>query len=110
MNEISPINFFKYYQTKSNCKIIDLREFIEYEKYHIKDTFNIPFSLLMDKYYLFLNKKYCYFLICDNGEKSSIASKFLSSKGFNVIHIIGGIRMWPGDFVNESNLKQKPVQ
>ena len=53
----------------------------------------------------FLTVFSCYFLICDNGEKSSLASKFLSSKGFNVIHIIGGIRMWPGGFVNESNRK-----
>jgi len=101
MNEISPINFFKYYQTKNQFKIIDLREFNEFEKYHIKNTINIPFSLIMEKHYLFLNKHNTYFLICNNGEKSKFASEYLNSLGYHVIYIIGGLKNWPGAFVNE---------
>lgn len=101
MQEISPINFFKYYQTKNNFKVIDLREFIEFEKYHIKHTINIPFSLIMEKHYLFLNKTNKYFLICNNGDKSKLACEYLNSLGYNVVYIIGGIKNWPGTFVNE---------
>ena len=46
MNEISPINFFKHYQTKNNFKIIDIREFNEYEKYHIKNTIKTQGTIL----------------------------------------------------------------
>lgn len=101
MNEISPMNFFKYYQTKSNFKIIDIREFNEYEKYHIKGTVNVPFGLIMEKYYLFLNKNTRYYILCDNGNKSKMATDYLSTLGYDVVYIIGGIKNWPGTFEND---------
>ena len=98
MNEISPINFFKHYQTKNNFKIIDIREFNEYEKYHIKNTINVPFELLMNKHYLFINKSTRYYIICDNGDKSKMVTDYLESLGYDVVYIIGGIKNWPGSF------------
>ena len=53
MNEISPIDFFKYYQNNLNFKIIDIRSTNEFEEYHIIDAINIPYNLLMEKHHLF---------------------------------------------------------
>lgn len=100
MTEISPINFFKAYQSNLNFKIIDVRELYDYERYHIYSSINIPLSLLLEKHYLFLNKKYIYYIICKNGAKSRIASEYLESIGYQAINIIGGLDAWPGNFAN----------
>lgn len=96
MNEISPINFFKYYQNHFNMKIIDIRKTNEYEKYHIQDSTNIPYHLLLEKHNLFMNHYHTYFIICKNGNLSYQASKYLSMLGYNVVNVIGGIDNWKG--------------
>ena len=40
MEEISPINFFKYYQYHRNFKIIDIRNTKDFELYHIEEFIN----------------------------------------------------------------------
>ena len=50
MDEISPIKFFKYYQKNINFKIIDIRDTRDFELYHIVDSINIPYSILIEKH------------------------------------------------------------
>ena len=66
MDEISPIKFFKYYQKNINFKIIDIRDTRDFELYHIVDSINIPYSILIEKHHLFLNCNHTYFIICKN--------------------------------------------
>ena len=96
MEEISPVLFVKHYQNETKIKIIDLRESREYELYHIEDTVNIPYSILLEKHHLFLNKHSKYYLICKNGNHSYQATKYLSRLGYNVINVIGGIDHFKG--------------
>ena len=70
MDEISPIKFFKYYQKNINFKIIDIRDTRDFELYHIVDSINIPYSILIEKHHLFLNCNHTYFIICKNGNTS----------------------------------------
>ncbi len=99
MNEISPIDFFKYYQNNLNFKIIDIRSTNEFEEYHIIDAINIPYNLLMEKHHLFMNKYQTYYIICKNGTKSDHATKYLMRLGYNVVNVIGGIDHWIGSVV-----------
>ena len=89
MNEISPIDFFKYYQNNLNFKIIDIRSTNEFEEYHIIDA----------KHHLFMNKYQTYYIICKNGTKSYHATKYLMRLGYNVVNVIGGIDHWIGSVV-----------
>lgn len=100
MNEISPIQFFKYYQKNLNFKIIDIRNTKDFDEYHIIDSINIPYNLLMEKHQLFMNKKITYFVICKDGEKSYHATKYLMRLGYNVVNVIGGVDHWIGNMVS----------
>ena len=96
MKEISPVLFFKRYQTTIHLKIIDVRDINEFEKYHIPDAINIPVKLLYEKHYLFLNKNRQYFIICKNGTNSHPISEYLDHIGYQVTNVIGGMDRWPG--------------
>jgi len=101
MDEISPIKFFKYYQKNINFKIIDIRDTRDFELYHIVDSINIPYSILIEKHHLFLNCNHTYFIICKNGNNSYHACKFLSRLGYHVINVIGGIDHFMGAVVTK---------
>ncbi len=97
MKEISPINFFKIFQRKK-IKIIDVRDFKDYDNYHIEGSLNVPLNLLCDKHYLFLNKNYAYFIICKNGSLSRVATIKLEEVGYNVTNVMGGLDSWIGPY------------
>lgn len=99
MEEISPISFFKFYQQNNNFKIIDIRDTIEYDLYHIKNSVNIPYKLLVEKHKLFLNDQMTYFILCKNGDLSFFATKFLSKLGYHVVNVIGGIDHFKGHVI-----------
>lgn len=99
MNEISAYNFFKIYQTQNNLRVIDVRDPYEYDAYHIENTSNIPLNLVLEKHFLFLNKKHHYFIICKNGIRSKQACIFLEQQGYHVTNVFGGIERWEGDLV-----------
>ena len=62
MNEISVKNFYNIYQQEMNIRLIDVRDLNEYDQYHIHGSVNIPLSLLLEKYNLFLNVLIAMFL------------------------------------------------
>ncbi len=101
MDEISPILFFKYYQKNLHFKIIDIRNTKDFELYHIEDSVNIPYQLLIEKHYLFLNTTHTYFIICKNGDKSYHACKLLCRLGYHVVNVIGGIDHFMGSVVSK---------
>ena len=104
-NEISILDFYKYYQLKNDFKIIDVRDPNEYDSYHIQYSLNVPGSLLIDKSNLFLNKNQKYFIICYNGTRSKVVTLALLKLGYNVINVIGGIEKWPGLLVASQRFK-----
>lgn len=94
MKEISPINFFKLYQSSNSVRIIDVRDTYDYEHYHLESSINIPLDLLCNKHYLFLNKDYDYYLICEDGLTSKKATIYLDKLGYKVYNVIGGLSRW----------------
>lgn len=101
MKEISPIMFFKKYQTNLNMKIIDIRPTNDFNLYHIDDSINIPYNILIEKYNLFLNKNNSYYIICKDGTKSYQLTKYLTRLGYNVINVIGGVTHFKGFVVTK---------
>lgn len=99
MNQISSYELFDIYQTKTNYRIIDVRDPHEFDQYHIKDSINIPLSLLLNKHNLFMNKNKHYYVICKSGSRSSTACQYLTNFGYNVTNVVGGIERWPGTCV-----------
>ena len=105
MNEMSVIDFYKYYQTKNDFRIIDVRDPDEYDSYHIHNSLNIPSSLIIDKHHLFINKNQKYFIICYNGTRSKVVAMHLNNLGYNTVNVIGGIEKWPGLLVASQRFK-----
>ena len=105
MNEISTVNFYPIYQKEYNIRIIDVRDVSEYDSFHIHGSVNIPLNLLLEKHNLFINKKYHYYIICNNGTRSKTASNFLDKLGYSITNILGGVERWPGLFVRTKRFK-----
>jgi len=74
-----------------NDKVIDVRNESEWEKGVVKNAITIPLAKLQDNLSS-LDKKASYYLYCQGGYRSMIASSILQSKGFeNVTSIQGGM-------------------
>lgn len=98
---ISPIAFYRLYLSNAKLKIIDVREINEFEEYHIRDSINIPFNLLITKPHLFINNKYTYYIVCKDSTLSKRVVSILSEQGYNVICVFGGLKSWRGEFAYE---------
>lgn len=67
--------------------IIDLQDPVEYQKWHMKGSTNIPYNELLYNYRKYLNKDSVYYMYCKNGKQSKRMSTFLTYLGYNVINI-----------------------
>ena len=84
------VNEIEKYLIKYEASLIDLRSREEYEKYHLEGAINIPYDDLKQNMEMFLKNKY-YILYCERGGSSLMAAKELSSLGYYVLSVIGGI-------------------
>jgi len=96
-NYITPIDFYnKYYLTKKDYFLIDLRSEQEYKKMHIKGSINIFWLNILDEKNLKkLPKDKPIFLICYVGHTSSQVLTLLKILGYNVISIKFGYGLSP---------------
>ena len=81
---------------QGDVQLIDVRTKIEYDEGHIK---NSSLANWYDKVEFFkktksLNKSKPIYLYCKSGVRSSAASKLLTSKGYKVFELKGGIDQW----------------
>ena len=81
----------EYYNTNINNIIIDIRSSIDYEKYHLYNSINIPRKKLLERPEEYLNKEKEVYLLCDKGKVSKSCSNILNALGYKCISIIGGI-------------------
>lgn len=88
----------EFYQEakRSQLPIIDVREVFEYDMGHIPGAINKPLSELGETFEE-LDKNQAYFLICQSGSRSAMAGEFLSSQGYQVTNVLGGMGSWPGE-------------
>lgn len=71
--------------------IIDIRTSIEFDKYHISGSINVPRFNLLKNPQNYINKKEVFYLICNKGEVSLSCSRILNALGYHCYSIIGGI-------------------
>lgn len=93
MKSVSVIDIKKRLDNDKNFKIIDVREEWEYNIGIIDGSVKIPLSRLTQEY-LNLDKSKDYGVICHSGVRSLQAGSFLSSLGFSVLNVEGGIDKW----------------
>ena len=96
-NYITPIDFYnKYYLTKKDYFLIDLRTEEEYKKMHIKGSNNIFWLNILDEKNLKkLPKNKTIFLICYVGHTSSQVLTLLKMLDYNVMSIKYGYGLSP---------------
>ncbi|MDS0525185.1 rhodanese-like domain-containing protein [Clostridium sp. SHJSY1] len=79
-----------------NVDLIDIREKYEYSSGSIKTAKNIPMGELLDNPEKYLKKDKEYYIMCQSGGRSARACGTLSSQGFNVINVSGGMGAYRG--------------
>ncbi|MBJ8349028.1 rhodanese-like domain-containing protein [Streptococcus zalophi] len=90
-----PMSSFKDLHQQKSLNLIDVREKYEYESGHIPGAQNLPLSDLQFSFQT-LDQEKEYYIICQSGSRSLMASQFLSAKGFHVTNIEGGTSAWQG--------------
>lgn len=76
-------------------KIIDVREFHEYQSGHIRDALNIPLGKLQYVAKQDLKLEDHIVLVCLSGNRSKMAAKKLKKQGFqNLYNLTGGMSRW----------------
>jgi rhodanese-related sulfurtransferase len=84
LNEGKPVN------------IIDVRELAEVATGKIPGAVNIPLGLI-ESYIHELDKSKEYVMVCRSGARSGRASNFLTSNGYHVTNMTGGMLAWEGE-------------
>ena len=86
MNQISIYELL----TKSNPKIIDIRDKYSYNMGNLKGSINIPYYSLLSNYSIYLNKYDTYYLYCDYGKQSKEISNRLNQFGYQTFYVKEG--------------------
>lgn len=81
----------KLSEVKDKSKIIDIRTSLEFEKFNIIGSRNIPRFNLLKNPESYLNKCDEFYIICNKGEVSLSCVKILNALGYRCYSIIGGI-------------------
>jgi len=98
---VSPIEAYKLIEEqKDNIIILDVRTPEEFkEDGHLKGAILIPVNILhqkVDELRKYKNDKII-LVYCRSGNRSVLASRFLSNLGFKVYNIKGGINEWKAE-------------
>ena len=80
-------------EIKSTMLLLDVRTKEEWDFVHIKNSLHISIDVLeknLDK----IDKSKEIVVFCHHGSRAFMAAQFLTSKGFNVGYMEGGIEEW----------------
>lgn len=92
--EISAVQLNEMIKKGNNMKIIDVREYIEWDICHIEGAENIPMNLIeqcLDK----ICNETPTIVLCHHGIRSRNVIHYLEVKGYqNLINLKGGIHSW----------------
>lgn len=77
-------------------ELIDIREGYEYKGGSIKSAKNIPMGELLNNPDKYLNKSKEYYIMCQSGGRSARACNLLTTQGFNVVNVAGGMGSYLG--------------
>ena len=71
--------------------IIDIRDNFAYQKKHLNNSINIPFTKLIIEPEKYLNKNIKYLLVCEYGIKSKKICDILNRQGYKTYNLKDGI-------------------
>jgi rhodanese-related sulfurtransferase len=77
-------------------ELIDIREPYEYKSDSLKTAKNIPMGTLLTSPESYLTKDKTFYIMCQSGARSGRTAKLLTSLGFNVINVAGGMGSYMG--------------
>ncbi|MDC2863182.1 sulfurtransferase TusA family protein [Bacillus sp. BP-3] len=98
-NVINNEDFEKRLEANENIVVLDVRETAEYVFNHIPNAISIPLGELEERFDE-LNKKDEIFVVCRTGNRSDLASRKLTEKGFaNVMNVVPGMSEWTSKMV-----------
>lgn len=83
------------YIGRPNTLIVDIREPDEYRRGHIPSSINIPYGEF-DQWKKSISFDLLLILYCDRGNLSLLLARELSSEGFRVKNIYGGLNAYRG--------------
>lgn len=95
-NDRKVINVNEIDDLIGKIQLIDIREKYEYAGGSIKSSKNIPMGELLNDPEKYLEKDKEYYIICQSGGRSLRACNALSSHGFNVTNVSGGMGAYRG--------------
>ena len=74
--------------------IIDIRPVQNYNNNHIPTAKNIPYTNLLTRPDIYLNKKDKYYIYCKSGNTSKGLCQILQKQGYQVYNVLGGYEAW----------------
>lgn len=95
-NTIMMLDLEQTLKKGKNLNIIDVREADEYESGHIKGAIHVPLSNFLEAMKV-LDKKTNYYVVCFSGSRSQMATQHLSSQGYKVTNVMGGMSTYKGE-------------
>lgn len=98
MYESISIDDFEELMKKEFLNIIDVREPDEYASGHIEEAVLVPLQTLSEKISDF-DPEETYYVICHSGGRSAVACEFMTTEGFKVSNVLGGMMAWSGKTV-----------
>jgi rhodanese-related sulfurtransferase len=93
MKEITAAELAEKIHKGEKVNIIDVREDFEVEQGKIPGAKHIPLGQLPERLDE-LDKKEQYFMVCRSGGRSGSACEYLSSLGYDVTNMVGGMLAW----------------
>ena len=90
------IDINKIDEILDNIELIDIREEFEYDNERIAGAKNIPMNEILTEPQDYLSKDKEYYIMCQHAVRSARACSYLSSMGYNVINVAGGMAEYRG--------------
>ena len=70
--------------------IIDIRDYLSYQRGHIVNAINIPAKTLLSAPEKYLKPKEIYYIYCQTGRTSKQLVNILNKRGYHTFNVIGG--------------------
>lgn len=96
IEEVKPSEIERRLKSGENLNIIDVREGNEVETGKITGAKHIPLGEILTRLHE-LDKDKEYIMVCRSGNRSGLASEWLTEKGFQVKNMVGGMSNWESD-------------
>lgn len=96
MKSISSLELQERLKDGKNVHIIDVREDFEVAQGKIPEAKHISLGEIPNSIGK-LDKHKHYYMVCQGGGRSASACEFLSSQGYDVTNVAGGMSAWQGE-------------